>query len=112
MQTIQAGGAVPDAQYIGATASKYNDFLFYISFYTAGGGTFTLAIEEDHAGTPAALVPDWGAIALTLPAGVTTLGPFQANNQNDNKTLGLDGSASSFPANDDSITVWGDYRLL
>jgi hypothetical protein len=113
IQVVQAAGAVPDTPIVNAVSGKTIDMDIYLSFYSAAGGTFTVAIEEDHAGGaagPTALDPDWGAVTLVLPAGVTTLGPFRMNGQTDNQDIGFDGSACSWPANDDSVTVWGNYR--
>jgi len=113
VQVIRAGGAVANQQLAPAAAAKTAEVAIYISFYSAAGGTFTLAIAEDHAGTPAAPIPDWNTAPKTfvLPAGVTTWGPFYIMCSTANKSLGLDGSASDCPADGDSVTFWGHYRL-
>ena len=113
VQAIEAGGAVPNAEIAPLDATRQIDVVLDMLIYSAAGGVCVVAMEEDHAGAPATCIPDWGAVTFTVGAGVTYFPKFvRCMTTNINVDIGLDGSASDLPANDDSFAFWGYYRYV
>ena len=113
VQAIEAAGAVPNAEIAPLDATRRIDVILDMLVSSAAGGVCVVAMEQDHAGTPAACTPDWGAVTFTVGAGVTHFPGFvRCMTSAANVDIGLDGSASDLPANDDSFTFWGYYRYV
>ena len=113
VQSIEAGEVCPNAEIAPLDATREIDVVLDLLVSSAAGGVCVVAIEEDFAGAPAACIPDWGAVTFTVGAGVTYFPKFvRTMTTNINVDIGLDGSASDLPANDDSFTFWGYYRYV